>query len=164
MKRRKFTLGSRIKKLWGGDDGQALIETAATMSVMMALLLGTVEMGRLAYAAIEVANAARAGVAYGAQNRTTSADTTGIQNAANADVGSLTGMVTTASTAGICASGASCTGTGGTCTNTDCGTAGDHIESFLTVTTSATIGSPIHLPGIPSSITVHGNAVQQVTQ
>ncbi|MHB8440130.1 MAG: TadE family protein [Acidimicrobiales bacterium] len=46
--------------------GQALVELALMAPVMMALLLGTVDLGRLFYTYIGVNNAAREGAAFGA--------------------------------------------------------------------------------------------------
>jgi Flp pilus assembly protein TadG len=146
------------------EGGQALVETALTFPLLILLLVGAAELARVAYASIEVSNAAKAGVAYGAQNTITAADTTGIQTAATNDAGDLSAtLTTTPSIAGSCSNTAhSCTGAGGTCTNTDCSDAGDHIENTLTVRTSATFDPGIRLPGIPTTYALHGQAVQRI--
>ena len=59
------------------ETGQALVELALVVPLFTVILFGAVEYGRLAYDAIEVTNAARAGAAYGAQNHVTAADTCG---------------------------------------------------------------------------------------
>ncbi len=144
------------------DAGQAIVEIALTLPVLIVLLLGAAEFASVAYVAIEVSNAAKAAVAYGAQSTTVS-DTTGIQNAAILDASNitLTSSNVTVSTAGVCSSGAACTGTNSTCINTDCQTnAGDHIETILTVGTSYTFTPAIHLPGFPASYTLRGHATQ----
>src|SRR3569833_1771363 len=64
------------------ESGQALVELAQTMSMLIVMLLGAVQMGLLAYAAIEVANTAKAAAQYGAQNPGTSVDTTTMQTLA----------------------------------------------------------------------------------
>jgi Flp pilus assembly protein TadG len=46
--------------------GAALVEFAITIPLLLLLLVGLIEIGRLTYFAIEVANAARAGAQYGA--------------------------------------------------------------------------------------------------
>ena len=156
---------NKSRQPWSVDErGQALVETALVFPILILLLLGAGELARVAYASIEVANAARAGVAYGAQNFGTSVDKTGIQNAASTDAGDLSAtLTTTAAITGVCSNPAvSCTGTGSTCTNTDCSDAGDHIEHILTVTTSASFDPLIHLPGIPTSYSLHGQSVQKV--
>src|SRR5262249_13091217 len=67
------------------QSGQALVEFAIVLPVLLILALGIIEIGRYAYISILVGNAARAGAAYGSQSRTLSGDTTGIAAAANAD-------------------------------------------------------------------------------
>jgi len=47
-----------------GDTGQGLIELALTLPFLMFILLGAAEFARFGWAAIETANAARAGVQY----------------------------------------------------------------------------------------------------
>jgi Flp pilus assembly protein TadG len=153
-----------MMRLRRGDAGQALVEIALTLPVLITLVVGAAEFARVAYVAIEVANAAKAAVAYGA-NSTTVANTTAIQNAAILDAANLNPALTasnvTVSTVGVCSSGAACTGANSTCTNTDCQTnAGDHIETILTVTTSYNFSPIIHIPGLPTSYTLHGQAVQ----
>src|ERR1700744_6377881 len=67
------------------ESGQSLVELSLGLTAMTVLLIGATEFGGLAYASIEVSNAARAGVQYGAQNHTTASDTTGMQTAATQD-------------------------------------------------------------------------------
>jgi Flp pilus assembly protein TadG len=154
-----------LRVLRGGRSGQALIEVALTAPILVLMFVGAAEFARVAFAAIEVANAARAGVAYGAQSVSAAADATGIQTAATLDAGDLAASLTaTARTSGVCSSGASCTGAGSSCLNTDCATPGDHIETILTVDTVVTFDPLIHVPGIPRTFTLHGHAVQECLQ
>ncbi len=71
------------------DNGQAFVELALVLPVFTLMLVGIAEVGRLAYASIEVNNAARAGVAYAAQTNTTAADATNITLAAKQDAAIL---------------------------------------------------------------------------
>jgi Flp pilus assembly protein TadG len=148
----------------GSEAGTALVETALVFPILILLLAGAAAIAQATYAAIEVSNAARAGVAYGAQSVSQSADTTGIQTAAANDAGDLSATLTTTPTVtGICSSGNSCTGANSTCTNSDCTTVpGDHIEWTLTVKTSAKFNPVIPVPGISGSLTLKGQAVQKV--
>ena len=153
-----------ITKLLRGDAGQSFVEIALTLPVLVILLVGAAQFATVLYVAIEVSNAARAAVAYGALS-TTAGDTTGIKNAAILDAGNitLTSSNVTVSTVGVCSSGAACTGTGSTCTNQDCqnpANPGDQIETILTVSTSYTFTPAIHLPFVPSSYTLRGHATQ----
>ncbi len=63
------------------DDGVSLVEFAMVAPMFAMLLVGAVEFGRYAAFNVTVANAARAGAAYGSQPNY-SGDATGIQTAA----------------------------------------------------------------------------------
>ena len=139
------------------EHGQALIETALALPVLLLVLVGLFEFALASYESIEVTNAALAGVQYGAQNATTDGDTTGIQTAAANDAGNLTLGTTNVVLSCICSNG-----TASTCKSTDC--AGSNIETILTVQTQATFDPGFHLPGIPTTFTLHGQAVQKVLQ
>ena len=67
------------------ESGQALVEIALLLPVLMLLTLGIIELGRYAFVSILVGNAARAGTAYGTQSLPQSVDTVGIQRAAGND-------------------------------------------------------------------------------
>lgn len=55
------------------NTGSALVELAVTAPFLLLLVIGSAELGRIAYAAIEVQNAARAAAAYAAQDNSTDA-------------------------------------------------------------------------------------------
>ena len=139
------------------EAGQTLVETALVFPLLITILVGAAEIARVAYAAIEVANAAHAGVQYGAQTGRTAADTTGIVTAASADAANLTGMTTTSSYSCVCSDG-----TASTCLATDC--TNSQIEQILTVNTQVTYDPVIHLPGLPHTYTLKGQAIQKCTQ
>lgn len=141
----------------GGEAGNALVETALVFPLLITILVGAAELARVAYAAIEVANAARAGVQYGSQNGGAASDTTGIATAAASDAANLNTLTTTSSFTCVCSDGSA-----STCTNTDCSTS--HIEQILTVNTQATVNPVFHLPGLPTTYTVKGQAIQKCVQ
>lgn len=138
-----------------GTRGQALIEAALTLSVLLLLMLGAAEFGKVTYAAIEVSRAAKAGVQYGSASNTTATDTTGIDDAAAYEAPNVPNLTTTSSVSCSCADGAL-----STCLNTDC--SGSSIVLTLTVRTTAVYDPGIHIPGLPSTYTLHGIAVQKV--
>ena len=140
-----------------GESGQSLVELALTMPLLLLILLGAVELGKVAYAAIEVSDAAMAAAQYGAQNSTTAGDTTGIQTAASNDVPDLSLGTTTSSLACICSDGSP-----STCQSTDC--TGSHIETILTVQTQTSFNPGFHLPGLGSTFTLRGRAVRKILQ
>src|ERR1035437_9955475 len=98
--------------------GQALVELALVVPIFTILLIGAVEFGRLAYASIEVCNAARAGAAYASQNHVTAdaSDPTNlanIQTAATQDAPNVGGITATVTNTCSCSDGTS----GVTCAN-----------------------------------------------
>lgn len=139
------------------DSGQSLVETAVIVPILTLLLVGAAELARVAYAAIEVSSAARAGVQYGAQSGMTASDTTGIASAAQMEAANVSGLITNSSSSCECSDG-----TASTCANSDC--ANSHIEQTLTVTTEATVDPVIHLPGLPKTYKLRGQAVQKCLQ
>lgn len=143
----------------GSEAGQAVVEFALVMPLLALLLMGGAELARLAHAAIEVSNAAKAAVQYGAQNRATAGDTAGMLTAARNDASGqgLSGLTLSASTSCTCSDG-----TASTCKSTDC--SGSHIEAILTVNTQATFDPVIHLPGLPTTYTLTGHATQKVLE
>jgi Flp pilus assembly protein TadG len=142
------------------DIGQSFVELALVLPVLILLLVGAAEIGRLAYASIEVSNAARAGVAYGAQNHTTASDSPGIRLAATQDAPNIPNITATATQVCTCSNG-----TAITCSNagTACVLPGRIIES-VQVTTSAAIDTLFHLPAIPNTVTMRGQATMRVEQ
>ena len=145
------------RRLRDSESGQALVEVSVAGTLLVVIVLGVIEFGQLAYDSIEVSNAAKAGVQYGTQNGATASDTTGIQNAAAAAATDVTGLTATSSYSCTCSDGSS-----STCQNTDCPNA--HLEEVLTVNTQATVTPMVRIPGLPSSFTVTGKAIQQCTQ
>jgi len=147
----------RLFRAAGKANGEALVEMAIVLPLLTLLLLGAFDMGMAAYTSIEVSNAALAGVQYGAQNATTAGDVTGIQNAAAADASNIALGQTSASHTCICADGSA-----STCKPTDC--SGSAIVTVLTVQTQATFTPFFHIPVIPTSFTIRGQAIQKVMQ
>ncbi len=144
----------------GDQSGQALVETALTLPVLLLLLLGAGELARVAYAAIEVANAAKAAVAYGAQNPATMGDATGMATAAKEEAYGLSGVsLSSTSVTTVCSDGSTYDSGTNQCSGTDA-----HVEDILTVQTSTTFDPLIYIPGLPSTFTLYGNANQKCEQ
>jgi Flp pilus assembly protein TadG len=149
------------------DTGQAFVELALVMSVFTLLILGAAEFGQVIYASIEVANAARAGVAYGAQSPTTAADSAGMVLAALKDAPNVANMTATANPPFCSCSNAtsapvpqvSCASAPATCSAN-----GAHAVSYVQVTTTATVTPLVHYPGISGGFTLNGQAIMRVWQ
>jgi Flp pilus assembly protein TadG len=152
-------------RIAGAESGQSMIEFAFVLPILVLLLLGGIELGRYAYLAILIGNAAHAGAFYGAQSHPQSVDTIGITAAANNDFqnnGQKLSTLTVTSLASCgCDNGgtvtsAACTGTGaGTC-------AAGHWVVMVTVTASGTFAALFNYPGIPASISVSRASTMRV--
>jgi Flp pilus assembly protein TadG len=159
--RRNYTREPAPKGLWmdavADESGNTLVELALGVMLCMTLMLGAGEFGRLAYAAIEISNAAHAGAQYGSQTHTTASDTSGMQTAATQDGPNVTGLTATASHFCTCSDG-----TASTCKATDCSTS--RIIEYVQVNTSGNVDPKIYVPGLPRSYTITGLAVMRVVQ
>lgn len=156
LKHRKRT-GPRF---CGSQEGQALVELALTIPILLLLLLGIVELARVAHTTIELANAARAGAQYSAQSGNYLPSTDQTQNgqiatAAKNDAPHLTAMNVSATKGYGCSDGSAVTGTLGTYSCTS-----GHLVFTAEVTTSIKYDPLIHLPFLPATYNLTGYAVQ----
>jgi len=161
MAKGTFEILRRIGSARRDQRGTALVELALSLSVMILIMFGIVEFGRVIYTAIEVSNAAHAGVQYGASSRAASADTTGIANAAMADAANVSGLsVTSVNTSCTCANTAytptSCSD------NTTCRSNGTALVETITVNTQATYAPLFQYPR-QGTFTLKGSASQVVS-
>jgi Flp pilus assembly protein TadG len=140
------------------ESGGALVETAVTVPLLVMMVIGVVELSRVAYTAIEVSNAARAAVSYASQDGGTASDTAGITWAATHDGANVPSLsVASVSLSYACSDGSDATGLSTDCANT-------HLVETVTVKTQATVDPMIHLPGLPTTYTLHGLASQKCLQ
>lgn len=158
-----------MKNLWSKlarrEEGVAFVEFAIVAPFLIMLLIGLVEMGRLAYYVILVGNAAHAGAAYGAQSDVYANDITGMQNTAVADAQGLSAITATATQVCDCWDGT--TATSISCTTnvvTACTTG--HRVVYAQVTATGTF-HPIfnYAPlGLPSTWTITKTAQLRVSE
>jgi Flp pilus assembly protein TadG len=159
----------RIRLFTGDEGGSAIAEMALTFPLFIALLLGAVQLGEVAYASIEVANAARAGAQYSSMNGGGFNDSAGITLAAQNDAYDTyspkpSQFTVSAVPSCTCSDGIStCTAAAGIYS---CG--GGKPIVTVAVTTTATYDSlvRVRVPGINigPTFTLHGYAEQQVLQ
>ena len=83
------------------ERGQSLVEFALILPILMALLLLTIDVGRLFYAYVGVTNASREGAAYAITNKDAASDTATITTKAQQE-GATTYTVTPACTPSPC--------------------------------------------------------------
>lgn len=165
------------------NRGSALVELALTTPLFLFLIAGSIEFGRVAYYAIEVANAARAGASYGSVNVGNADQTASIEQAAKNDAPDLPVMNATATSACVCetvthntdgtstqsfnpSSGtASCTTstTISSCTEDD-SVATQYVIKYVSVSTSASINRIFSFAGLPRTYTVYGSSQLRTLQ
>lgn len=169
-----------LKRNFHSDTGSAFVELALVTPLLLLTMIGAAELGRIAYFAIEVSNAARAAVAYGSQTTSTASDITGMQNAAINDASSIASLTFPSpgvTNACVCqtansGSGSTTTTAQGSCasvsiitcpTSTSTGVTNTIVE-YVQASTQANVSTMLHYPGIPRSFTVHGFAQMRVIQ
>ena len=139
-------------------SGQSMVELAIALPVLVLFMLAAADFGRLFYVWMGVNSAARAGAQYGSQNVITAADTNGMKLAATTDGSNISGLTAAASQC-TCVTGTSvsvCSGSNYNCTNAP-------LATYVEVDTQAPFNTVVSYPGIPSSITVKGTAIMQVS-
>jgi Flp pilus assembly protein TadG len=165
------------------DRGSALVELALLAPIFLLMIVAGSELGRISYAAIEVSNAARAGVAYGAQNHAAATQTgtlasgfnDAIDQAAVNEAANVTDMTATATTSCVCQTVNTATGAV-TTTSVSCGAAGttcgesttsgkvNIVVEYVQVSTQAKVHTMFRYPGIPHSFTLNGFSQMRVAQ
>jgi Flp pilus assembly protein TadG len=135
----------------------AILELSLLVPIFAALLVGAAQFGLLCYSAIELSEAARAGVAYGSQSSTTASDTSGMQTAATNAAPNISGMSATASQFWVCSNAMTTHYSASpTCTT------GNHMIHYVQVNTSMAATTPFQLAGHPASYTLTGTAIMRV--
>jgi Flp pilus assembly protein TadG len=156
------------KKL-GGEQGQALIETAFAIPLLLALLVGAAEFARFAYAAIEVSNAANAAADYGSSSHAAAGDWTvsgstysgGIVNAATLDAANISGLTVSSISQSCSCSDSTYTPT--SCSdNSTCSSNNTSMVESITVKTQASFNPLIHLSGSSGAMVLYGQATRTV--
>jgi Flp pilus assembly protein TadG len=166
-------LVSRFKTGWNSkthEGGSALVEAALTLPLLVFMLLGVVELGRVTYIAIETSNAAKAAVQYGAQNSMTAIDQAGMEKVAQMEASGLASkdVNVSISSSGDCSCSSPDTDSVKPfdCHNAppDSCPSPSHIEQTVTATVTASFNPFITLPGLPAPFTLTGKAVQKRLQ
>ena len=136
---------SKTTRLRRSDRGGSLIETALVTPLLLLLVLGVGDFGRIMYHAITLGHAARAGAAFGSQSVGHLTNTAGIRTAAEEEAQNI-------GTIGV-SSQRVCECTGGTavsCQTSNCSGYGAP-KAFVEVTTTINF-TPLSavVPGIPN--------------
>ena len=145
------------------SNGQSLVEFALVVPLLLLLLLGAIEIGRVAYYAIAVSNAARSAVQYGAQTPTTAGNIDNIVQAALDDARYLSPDNVTIDNKLFKCPDADISALSNT-PPTDCGADGTRYLSYLKVNTQMQLAPLIGFPGIPASFSLKGEAFMRIGQ
>ncbi len=155
--------------LAASESGNALIELALSLPLFLILILGTAEIANLAWASVQVNNAARAAAAYASQSRTNSAPSN-IANIALAAQNDAPKFITAPSQVTSNQS-CSCVGTDGSASGIACDSnalancrAHGIIQVAVQVNVQAPVSPIVHYPGLPATYTVNSQATMGVAQ
>lgn len=139
-----------LRRFARATSGGAAVELAVVFPVLLLLIIGVVDYGRVLYTAVTVANAARAGAEYGASDPPLSAmDTVGMKAYAQAD-GNNAGTLTLAAQR-YC----ECSGTATACVACSGGAAP---EVYVEVTATKIVNMLLPYPGLPATFSVSRKA------
>lgn len=134
--------------------GSALVELAVVLPLLVLLAIGAAEFGRIYFAAITVANAARAGAQFGAQANQ-SGNFAGMTLAAQNEAGDVGTISNFPSRFCACPNGPPppCAGAGATCGS-------DGVpQVFVKDSAVKKIGLILRYPGLPDTVYVRRTAV-----
>jgi Flp pilus assembly protein TadG len=146
------------------ETGAALVELALVSFVLVVVMVGTIDLGRVFYTAMVVTNAARAGAMYGAQSVGTSGNTSAMESAALAVLGAngLGGSAPLCDTniwpqcatqSCFCVNDAGDSWAPGACAPSPC-TGATHQVVSATVNVTRTFSMVSPFPGLPSTVTI----------
>lgn len=146
------------------EEGSALVELALSLPMLCIMLLGAAEFARLAYASIEVTNAAHAAAVYGSSSHGAASDVPGVKSAGTTDSVNLVGS--SAITVNDPTLSCQCSdGTTVACTNNQtCTNSNTAMITTVTVTTQTTFSPMISVPGWKQvTFTLQGKSSQVVS-
>jgi len=144
------------------SSGIAILELALVCPLLIVLLLGAAEYGRLCYVGMAVTNAAHAGVAYGTENRVNAQQTTYIKSVSLNEESNIINMnvpspldTSSITVQQLCADTYS--QTPGACSTTN-----PNPVEYVKVNTQVTVASLFHPYGYNGNYTLHGSATMRV--
>ncbi len=132
----------------GGDPtGTATVEMAIILPVLILLVLGATDLGRIFYDAVAVSNAARAGLSYGSLDEARAKDSSKIATVAADDSQYVGGMTITSERVCECADHSVVDCNSGTCSE-------GPSRIYVKVSASKTYTTLLPYPGLPSSVSL----------
>ena len=166
-----------MKHKFRDTQGGALVEVALVSPLMLLMMLGAFELGRVAHHSIEVENAARAGASYGANSPGASTDTATITQAAKNDAPDIANLSATPGAACVCetlntSSGAAtfnpnsgtlpCTNAAITTCNAVTATSVQIAIRYVSISSQATVNSVFQYGSLPTTFNTNGFSFMRV--
>lgn len=149
-------LSRALKSARRSTTASAAVELAIILPVLVLVAIIASDFARVYFTGITVANAARAGAQYGAQNTSTSGDTVGMNLAATQDaVGA--GAITVSSRSFCRCDG----GEVADCTVGDCGAYGEY-RLYVEVIATKAVDMVFRYPGLALTYTLSRTATLRV--
>jgi len=144
------------------ESGQSMLELALCLPLFLLLLRGGAEIANIAWASVQLNNAAHAGAAFASHNRGWVADIGNIEQAAQNEAPKLTLTFPSDPVQACSCVHASANPAGTGCdTTTECPSPNVILDN-ITVTVQANVTPLIHYPGLPASYTLHASATMGV--
>ncbi len=136
------------------QGGQSAVEFGLIAPAIILLLVIGSDAARAFSTSVTLGSAARAGVQYGGQNRSSASDFSGMRTAATNDANGLSGISANASNFCLCAGvSTSCTSAVGCASG---------LQLYVKVTTTASFSTLLPYPGITQTLALQGSATMLV--
>jgi len=153
------------RSLHASESGQNFLELALCLPVFALIILGTAEIANIAWASIQLNNAAHAGAQFASHSRGFASDIPDIKTAAQNEAPKLT-ITFPSDPAQTCScidpsTGAPAVGAAGCTTTVLCPSPWIIMDS-ITVTTRTVVTPLVHYPFLPASYTLNAQATMGV--
>ena len=143
-----------MKKL-KSQSGVAAIEMAVATPLIILMLMGTIDFGRVYYTAVTVSNAARAGVSYGALDPSHADNLEKMEEVAESEARNISPDKVVAENFCECKDGSTAD-----CEDDDSCKDGS-MRVFVKVTVQKTFKTIVGYPGIPETVTLTRDAIMR---
>jgi Flp pilus assembly protein TadG len=140
------------------ESGQSIVELTLLLPLLFLIFLAGTDLARLFYHASGLAQAARAGAAYGAQNLGTAANSTGMTKAATDSAAADLGTITVAPAP---SQSFQCANDPPTTVETPCAD-GRAPKVFVSVTVQKSFSTLFKYPGMAHTVNVSRTAIMRV--
>lgn len=159
----------RTREFPAQESGSAVLELAFSLPLFLVLILGGAEIANIAWASVQLNNAAHAAAQYASQNHANSSTTssTNLANMEQAAQNEAPGLAITFPTAPTqvcsCVTPSSGAETAYSCSTVQANCASPNvILSSIQVTTQAVVNPLVHYPGLPASYTLQAQATMGI--